>query len=229
MSTKPDPAEPATTPAAAPGAVAQNLELVIERLKDIRHLGPQTHFSDLAKEALVCARAALAAVPKHPIPPLGQSLQNSGLEPDWNGHAMAEKKDAAQGDAKHLVDAVTAVMSKHGLIDHLTLGATERFCDELLATFTANAEQGVVLPSPITPAPQGYAWRGMNPDLSDAINKLALNDAVAYASLNAGIVQGLSQADTLAHIVLNLATSKGQLEAELYRLAALSPPGKAAL
>ena len=103
MSIKPDPAEPATTPAAAPDAVAQNLELVIERLKDIRHLGPQTHFSDLAKEALVCARAALAAVPKYPIPPLGQSLQKSGLEPDWNGYAMAEKKDAAQGDAKHLL------------------------------------------------------------------------------------------------------------------------------
>lgn len=135
MSTKPDPTEPATTPPAAhPDAVAQNLELVIERLKDIRHLGPQTHFSDLAKEALVCARAALAAVPKPPIPPLVQSLPNSGLEPDWNGYA---KEEAAQVEAKHLVDAVTAVMSKHGLIDHLTLGDTERFCDELLTTFTA--------------------------------------------------------------------------------------------
>ena len=205
MSTTPAPSNPTATPDLEDLRATAKPTALSARLRELRCFGPD-HFPLLEQAADEIERyhggmlAALAAMPA-----------------------------AAQGDAKHLVDAVTAVMSKHGLIDHLTLGATERFCDELLATFTANAEQGVVLPSPITPAPQGYAWRGMNPDLSDAINKLALNDAVAYASLNAGIVQGLSQADTLAHIVLNLATSKGQLEAELYRLAALSPPGKAAL
>lgn len=42
-------------------AYVKNLELVIERLKDMRHLYPQSHVSDLAKEALVCARAALVS------------------------------------------------------------------------------------------------------------------------------------------------------------------------
>lgn len=43
-------------------ALMQNAELVHERLKDIRHLGPGTHASDLAKEALPCIRAIIAAM-----------------------------------------------------------------------------------------------------------------------------------------------------------------------
>lgn len=42
-------------------ALLQNAELVHERLKDIRHLGPGTHASALAREALPCIRAIIAS------------------------------------------------------------------------------------------------------------------------------------------------------------------------
>lgn len=44
--------------------------------------------------------------------------------------------DAALIDAKHLVDITTAIMSQHGLIDHLSSGATQAFCDDLRAALS---------------------------------------------------------------------------------------------
>lgn len=44
--------------------------------------------------------------------------------------------DASLTDAKLLVDITTAVMSQHGLIDHLSEGATQAFCDDLRAALS---------------------------------------------------------------------------------------------
>lgn len=55
---------------------------------------------------------------------------------DESPSAVAAGSDAALVDAKHLVDITTAIMSQHGLIDHLSIGATQAFCDDLCAALS---------------------------------------------------------------------------------------------
>ena len=58
-----------------------------------------------------------------------------GLQ-DESPSAVAAGSDAALVDAKQLVDITTAIMSQHGLIDHLSIGATQAFCDDLCAALS---------------------------------------------------------------------------------------------
>lgn len=55
---------------------------------------------------------------------------------DESPSAVAAGSDAALVDAKHLVDITTAIMSQHGLIDHLSIGAMQEFCDDLCAALS---------------------------------------------------------------------------------------------
>lgn len=64
----------------------------------------------------------------------------------------------------------------------------------------------------------------MAPELNDAIKQLAMQDAVVRAALMACRSSGLNQEDTLAHVVLRLASSKRALEQELFKKAAHAPP-----
>lgn len=63
----------------------------------------------------------------------------------------------------------------------------------------------------------------MKPELDEAINELARNDAVVHATMCNCRNQGLSATDTLAHLVINLATCKKTLESRLMEIAYLSP------
>ena len=69
----------------------------------------------------------------------------------------------------------------------------------------------------------------MAPELNDAINQLAMHDVVVRAALRACHQLGLNEVDTLAHVVLHMASSKRALEQELFKQAAHALPDLAGL
>ena len=76
-----------------------------------------------------------------PRGPGGESYQNQIVQAYWKAWQArailaAAGPDAALIDAKPIVDITTAVMSQHGLIDHLSEGATQAFCDDLRAALS---------------------------------------------------------------------------------------------
>lgn len=64
----------------------------------------------------------------------------------------------------------------------------------------------------------------MKPELNEAINELARNDAVVHAAIRSCRHEGLSEVDMLARLVINLAANKKALEAKLFELVSLTPP-----